>query len=145
MILQVLCFPGVRRRHTVKTRSLILQAPAFFATIGGRYVYIYSGFSYDKTGPLKPADTSVIFNYFGKEIPVNITVTARKATKLSVLAAPAKTQFTVGNTLDLSGVKLQITYNDGTQTPIFKADELEKYGVHVAFGKNGSFYNGCSR
>ena len=112
---------------------------SFFATIGGRYVYIYSGFSYDKTGPLKPADTSVIFNYFGKEIPVNITVTARKATKLSVLAAPAKTQFTVGNTLDLSGVKLQITYNDGTQTPIFKEDELEKYGVHVAFGKNGSF------
>ena len=112
---------------------------SFFATIGGRYVYIYSGFSYDKTGPLKSADTSVIFNYFGKEIPVRITVTARKATKLSVLAAPAKTQFTVGNTLDLSGVKLQITYNDGTQTPIFKADELEKYGVHVAFGKNGSF------
>ena len=112
---------------------------SFFATIGGRYVYIYSGFSYDKTGPLKPADTSVVFNYFGKEIPVNITVTARKATKLSVLAAPTKTQFTVGNTLDLSGVKLQITYNDGTQTPIFKADELEKYGVHIAFGKNGSF------
>ena len=112
---------------------------SFFATIGGRYVYIYSGFSYDKTGPLKPADTSVIFNYFGKEIPVSITVTARKATNLSVLAAPAKTQFTVGNTLDLSGVKLQITYNDGTQTPIFKANELEKYGVHVAFGKNGSF------
>ena len=56
-----------------------------------------------------------------------------------MLAAPAKTQFIVGNTLDLSGVKLQITYNDGTQTPIFKADELEKYGVHVAFGKNGSF------
>ena len=112
---------------------------SFFATIGGRYVYIYSGFSYDKTGPLKLADTSVIFNYFGKEIPVNITVTARKTTNLSVLAAPAKTQFTVGNTLDLSGVKLQITYNDGTQTPIFKADELEKYGVHVAFGKNGSF------
>ena len=81
----------------------------------------------------------MVFNYFGKEIPVNITVTARKATKLSVLAAPTKTQFTVGNTLDLSGVKLQITYNDGTQTPIFKADELEKYGVHVAFGKNGSF------
>lgn len=112
---------------------------SFFATIGGRYVYIYSGFSYDKTGPLKSADTSVIFNYFGKEIPVSITVTARKATKLSVLAAPAKTQFTVGNTLDLSGVKLQITYNDGTQTPIFKVNELEKYGVHVAFGKNGSF------
>ena len=112
---------------------------SFFATIGGRYVYIYSGFSYDKTGPLKSADTSVIFNYFGKEIPVSITVTARKAMNLSVLAAPAKTQFTVGNTLDLSGVKLQITYNDGTQTPIFKADELEKYGVHVAFGKNGSF------
>ena len=112
---------------------------SFFATIGGRYVYIYSGFSYDKTGPLKSEDTSVIFNYFGKEIPVSITVTARKATKLSVLAAPAKTQFIVGNTLDLSGVKLQITYNDGTQTPIFKADELEKYGVHVAFGKNGSF------
>ena len=112
---------------------------SFFATIGGRYVYIYSGFSYDKTGPLKSEDTSVIFNYFGKEIPVSITVTARKAKKLSVLAAPAKTQFTVGNTLDLSGVKLQITYNDGTQTPIFKAVELERYGVHVAFGKNGSF------
>ena len=112
---------------------------SFFATIGGRYVYIYSGFSYDKTGPLKSEDTSVIFNYFGKEIPVSITVTARKATRLSVLAVPAKTQFTVGNTLDLSGVKLQITYNDGTQTPIFKANELEKYGVHVAFGKNGSF------
>ena len=112
---------------------------SFFATIGGRYVYIYSGLSYDKTGPLKSEDTSVIFNYFGKEIPVSITVTARKAKKLSVLAAPAKTQFTVGNTLDLYGVKLQITYNDGTQTPIFKADELEKYGVHVAFGKNGSF------
>ena len=112
---------------------------SFFATIGGRYVYIYSGFSYDKTGPLKSADTSVVFNYFGKEIPVSITVTARKATKLSVLVAPAKTQFIVGNTLDLSGVKLQITYNDGTQTPIFKTDELEKYGVHVAFGKNGSF------
>lgn len=111
---------------------------SFFAT-GTHYAYIYGGYTYDKTEPLKASDTSVTFDYFGNKIVLPITVTAKIPTKISVLTAPAKTQYTVGNTLALSGVKLQITYNDGSQSPVFEADELDKYGVHVAFGKSGSF------
>ena len=111
---------------------------SFFAT-GTHYAYIYGGYTYDKTEPLKASDTSVTFYYFGNKIVLPITVTAKTATKISVLTAPSKTQYTVGNALDLSGVKLQITYNDGSQSPVFEADELDKYGAHVAFGKSGSF------
>ena len=37
---------------------------SMYATIGGRAAYIYSGFTYDKTGPLKTSDTQVTFDYF---------------------------------------------------------------------------------
>ena len=84
----------------------------------------------------------MIFNYFGKEIPVNITVTARKATKLSVLAAPAKTQFTVGNTIFLQLIRFKYR----SLRPIIICD-LQFHTGQIQRVPNCklSFYNGCSR
>ena len=107
---------------------------SFYVT-GTRYTYIHSGYTYDKTEPLKPSDTVVTFDYFGNKVEYPITVTARTAKTLSVLTPPSKMQYTVGDKLNLAGMKLQITYDDGSQSPVFEADELDDYGVHVSFAK----------
>ena len=72
-----------------------------YATIGGRAAYIYSGFTYDKTGPLKTSDTQVTFDYFGAKIPWAITVAANAPAALTMLAAPDKLNYVAGDKLDL--------------------------------------------
>ncbi len=138
MIFNPLWFLQNQRRLIRKDRNLIRRVSAFLRQERTMRIFM-GGYTYDKTEPLKASDTSVTFDYFGNKIVLPITVTEKIPTKISVLTAPAKVQYTVGNALDLSGVKLQITYNDGSQSPVFEADELDKYGVHVAFGKSGSF------
>lgn len=67
----------------------------FFATIGGRYAYIYSGYTYDKTRALTSSDTEVTFDYFGAKVTQKISVAANTPTKLNILSSPSKTQYTI--------------------------------------------------
>ena len=105
---------------------------SFFATIGGRYVYIYSGYTYNKTRALTSSDTEVTFDYFGAKVTQKITVAANTPTKLNILSSPSKIQYTIGDKLDLSGIKLQIVYSNGTLSPIITVDTLDTYGIHMA-------------
>ena len=99
--------------------------------------WVYSDFSYDKTEPLTTADTAVTFDYHGFKVQQKITVTAKKPSKLSVITAPDKTDYSVGDKLDLSGLRLRLTYNNGNKSPAFTADQLEQYGVKIALGNDG--------
>ena len=105
-----------------------------YATIGGRAAYIYSGFTYDKTGPLKTSDTQVTFDYFGAKIPWAITVAANAPAALTMLAAPDKLNYVAGDKLNLTGVKLQITYSNGKVSPVITGADLNTYGIHLALG-----------
>ena len=107
---------------------------SMYATIGGRAAYIYSGFTYDKTGPLKTSDTQVTFDYFGAKIPWAITVTANAPAALTMLAAPDKLNYVAGDKLNLTGVKLQITYSNGKVSPVITGADLNTYGIHLALG-----------
>ena len=107
---------------------------SMYATIGDRAAYIYSGFTYDKTGPLKTSDTKVTFDYFGVKIPWAITVAANAPAALTMLAAPEKLNYVAGDKLDLTGVKLQITYSNGKVSPVITGADLNTYGIHLALG-----------
>lgn len=110
---------------------------SFFGTINGRYVYIYGGYTYKKTA-LTLQDTSVTINYFGKTVSIPITVTAKKAVSLKILTPPSKTSYTKGDLLDLSGLRLQIIYNNGEKSPVITPKDFEKYQIHIALGKGDS-------
>ena len=49
---------------------------------------------------------------------VNITVTEKTLTGIAVTNKPTKTQYVVGQSLDLTGLVVTGTYNDGTSAPI---------------------------
>ena len=111
---------------------------SMYATIGGRAAYIYSGFTYDKTEVLTTSDTQVTFDYFGAKIPYTISVAANGPAKLTMLAAPEKLSYVSGDKLDLTGLKLQITYSKGNLSPVITADKLDTYGIRMAIGSSGT-------
>ena len=102
------------------------------------YRTIYSGFDYDKKRPLTIEDTYVIFSYYGATVKYDISVTGIKPSSVAVISPMDKREYTEGSTLSLSGLKLQITWNDGTKSPSFGPDEFEKYGITVAKGLGDS-------
>ena len=51
-----------------------------------------------------------------------------------MLAAPEKLNYVAGDKLDLTGVKLQITYSNGKVSPIITGADLNTYGIHLALG-----------
>ena len=99
--------------------------------------WVYSDFTYDKTGPLTTEDTVVTFDYHGFKVQQKITVTAKKPSKLTVFTAPNKIDYSVGDKLDLTGLKFRLTYSNGSQSPVFTAAQLDAYGVKIALGNNG--------
>jgi len=58
--------------------------------------------------------TEVTVTYNGKTATVPVTVTGRVLSKIAVTKEPAKTQYTVGETFDPTGIEVTATYNDGT-------------------------------
>ena len=113
------------------------EGTKLLATIAGATRTIVSGFDYDKKGALTSADTSIVFRYAGLSVSQPITVEAKKAEKITVLNKMTKTVYTEGDALDLSGVKVQLTYNNGTKSEPIQSGDLEKYGIRVAKYSNG--------
>ncbi len=110
----------------------------FTATIDGTpYHYIYSGFTADKTGPLTAGDTTVTFSYGGARLTKNLTVKAKAPAGLSVISPPVKTGYNAGDSLDLTGMLLQITYDDGSVSELFGASKLDEYGIRFAKFQGG--------
>ena len=63
-----------------------------------------------------------------------ITVAANAPAALTMLAAPEKLNYVAGDKLDLTGVKLQITYSNGKVSPVITGADLNTYGIHLALG-----------
>ena len=111
----------------------------FRATIDGSSGHlIYSGFQYD-TKPLTEIDESVTVSYYGASIEIPIEVTGKRPVSLELAAKPAKTVYAEGQNLDLSGLRMSLSYNNGEATLVFGADQLGEYGVHVV-KKTGNTY-----
>lgn len=99
---------------------------------GNMYRRIYSGYTYDKVNPLQIQDNVVTFTYQGVTVTANLTVTGKMAKEVIILKSPDKINYCTGQKLNLDGLLLQISYTDGTKTPSFSINELEKYNVNLA-------------
>ncbi len=111
----------------------------FIATIDGNGNHlIYSGYDYERK-PLTENDKSVIISYFDASAEIPVTVEGKKPMSLTVASRPSKMLYGEGQNLDLSGLRVSITYNNGDVTPLFGADEFGRYGIRVA-KKAGSIY-----
>lgn len=105
----------------------------FNATIDGiQYRKIYSGYTWDKTGPLTIADNKIIFTYGGMTVSADLTVTGKMPKEVVLLSAPSKTNYYSGERLKLDGLILQIVYTDGTKSNSFTKAEFTKYGINLA-------------
>ena len=69
-----------------------------------------SGF--DKTKP--EVGQVVTVTYEGKKATFTVDLIARKATEVKLNSYPAKVDYLAGETLDLTGLSLEATFNDGT-------------------------------
>lgn len=106
------------------------------ATIDGSpYHYLYSGYTVDKTEPLTSADTEATYTYGGQTVAQAIIVAGKEPQSIQTLT-PIKDTYQEKDKLDLSGLKLQIAYNDGTKSEIFRADALTANGLGL-FTYNG--------
>lgn len=101
-----------------------------------QYHYIKSGFTWN-TAPLKPSDTFVILSYYGKTVNVPIMVTRKASSKLEINAEQNRS-YAAGSTLDLSSVKVRITYNNGEVSDWITASEFDSMGIHLAKASAGS-------
>lgn len=109
------------------------------ATIDGTSHAIHSGFDYNRKSPLTE-DTDVTFTYYGASVTyARITVVGKKPISLTVASNPVKTRYAEGQNLDLSGLQVSLTYNNGEVTPKISAKEFDSYGIHVV-KKTGNAY-----
>ncbi|MFL0248746.1 bacterial Ig-like domain-containing protein [Candidatus Clostridium stratigraminis] len=54
----------------------------------------------------------------GKTATFNVTVVAKALNSIAVTSQPTKTQYVVGQSLDLAGLVVTGTYNDGSKSPV---------------------------
>ncbi len=80
-----------------------------------------SDYTVDKTGALTLQDTFVTVSYSGFSAKQNITVTARPVAnpvELQVLALPAKTVYTAGETFDKTGMEIVYVTESGDRVTV---------------------------
>lgn len=138
---------NVSQLRVVSSKNRIYNAGEYFdpgsvylmATIDGiSNRIIYSGFDYNKKGPLTTADTSVLLSYYGASAAYSITVKGKEATGITVTNKMGAVQYQEGQKLDLSEVRVRLTYNNGEQSAILGPDQFEAYGIRVAKASGGT-------
>lgn len=107
------------------------------ATIDGRSNrLIYSGFDYSPKRPLTAADTIVTVSYYDGSAQYPITVKRKAVTSITVTNKIETVRYQEGQKLNLSAVRVQLTYNNGEKTAVLTPDQFEDYGIHVAKASN---------
>ncbi len=96
------------------------------------YLYITSGYTWEQTEPLTPEQASITLTYYGHTVELPITVQKRAVQSIRVIRGADRSHYTTGDLLDTAGIRLQLTYNDGSTSPILNAEESETYGLHLA-------------
>lgn len=132
---------NVSQLRVVSSKNRIYNAGEYFdpgsvylmATIDGiSNRIIYSGFDYNKKGPLTTADKSVLLTYYGASAAYPITVKEKEIANITLINKMGKTYYQEGQKLDLSEVRVRVTYSNGEQSAVFGQDQFEAYGIHVA-------------
>ena len=112
---------------------------------------IVSGYVRTPSGELTtPGQQKVTVNYGGKTVSHYVTVTpkAKKVSSVAVQTMPSKTVYTAGDSLNTSGLRLKVTYTDGTTEEITggftctptKLNTVGQQTVTVSYGgKSASF------
>lgn len=73
-----------------------------------------------------PGVKTVTAAYNGKQTAFTVTVNTKSPTKLTIESNPTKTNYQIGDNIDLSGLKVKITYNNGSYETV---TNLSKLGV----------------
>lgn len=94
--------------------------------------YIYSGFTNNLNNPLTKNDTEVQLTYSGQTVNQNITVKEKQVSSISVFSKADKSTYIPGNTVDLNGIRYQLSYTDGSKSKVLGYKDLEKYNIKVA-------------
>ena len=70
----------------------------------------------------------IAIRYNGRTITPRVKVVEKNVTNIRLLNNPTKQTYNIGDTVDLTGVKLEVTYDNG-QTVQINDTELEDYGI----------------
>jgi len=113
---------------------------------GGKLDLIYSDGSVGQIDMISDSDVfidssavgqgEVKFTCLGKTISFYVEVLEPQVVKLCVDKQPIRTNYSVGEILDLTGLVLQATYNDGTTRPVYGLQSND-YIVSLADNENG--------
>ena len=94
--------------------------------------YIYSGYTNNLNSPLTKNDTEVQISYFGQTVNQSIAVKEKSISSITVFNSADKSTYVPGNTVDLSGIRYQINYSDGSKTKVLGSGDLNSYNLKVA-------------
>ena len=83
---------------------------------------ITSQCAYTPTGALTMNDTAITVRYNGFTTSTPITVTNFAPVSISIESLPEKTQYLVGDSLDLTGLVAKVTFNDSTSTQLLNGE-----------------------
>ena len=65
-----------------------------------------------------PGEETLSFSCCGKTIPIRLTVRAKSVSEISVLSGPTKVDYEKGDTLDTTGLVLDVKYDNGTSETV---------------------------
>lgn len=130
---------GYTEGEKAQLSGMILTA----ALADGSQILVSSGYTWE-TKALQVTDKVVLVNYCGKTVSVGITVTKAVKQSMTVSAKLEKTDYASGQPLDLSNIRVQLTYSNGTKSPLLAQADFEKYGIHLAKGASVSETEGMS-
>lgn len=72
-----------------------------------------------------PGVKTVTATYSGKQTAFTVTVNAKSPTKLTIESTPTKTVYNVGDTIETTGLKAKVTYNNNTSVTFTDTDGLD--------------------
>ena len=78
--------------------------------------------TYTPSGKLTINDTAITVRYNGFTTSTPITVTNFAPVSISIESLPEKTQYLVGDSLDLTGLIVKVTFNDSTSTQLLNGE-----------------------
>lgn len=112
--------------------GLVLQAKINGRTYASK---LYSGFTYEPKTPLKVSDTTVKIQYGKESIQIPITVQAKQVQSIQALSPITRLSYAENEYIDDTGLKLQITYNDGSKSEIIDHSKLSDYQIKIVLEK----------
>ena len=90
----------------------------------GKILDVTDGFTIEPTTVLKKGKQIVTITYEGKQIEKIITVSKKQITNLELVKLPNTTTYNLGISVDLTGIQLKASYNNGSEETIDNINNL---------------------